>query len=136
MEKQLITILSLGVFNIAAFAFVVRGLRGVKMNEVLAEKDLPNSGGGAALPPTSYSRLVGLVGALILAAFIWGIGNIAVHTAINDPANVTNVLSGVSTFIVGGASLFLPYATNQVREAFSPRSAAPNAGKPAEGKSQ
>jgi hypothetical protein len=136
MEKQLITILSLGVYNVAAFMFIVRSLRGVKLNEVLAEKDMPNTGGGTASPTTSYSRLVGLVGAMILAAFIWGLGDIVIYTALNDPANVANLLNGVTTFIVGGASLFLPYATNQVREAFSPRSTVSNVGNPTKGEPQ
>ena len=131
MDKQLITILSLSIFNIAAAMFVTRALRGVDLSTAMVEKDMPNIGlDDTHTPPTSYSRLVGLVGAMILAAFIWGLGNIVIFTALNDPANVANLLNGVSTFIVGGASLFLPYATNQVREAFSPRGALSNVGKP------
>jgi hypothetical protein len=125
MEKQHVVLGALAVFNLATSYLVWRSLRNVTLSEVVAEKDMQTRSDGTLLPATSYSRVVGMVGGMILAAFIWGLGNVVIYTAITSPPDVSKVLEGVSTFIVGCASLFLPYAANQVREAFSKRNEGP-----------
>ncbi|MDP2803961.1 MAG: hypothetical protein Q8O26_18975 [Phreatobacter sp.] len=133
MDKQAITFVAIGVFNIGTAVLLRSALSTVDLGQAVLEKDenaakttagsqSNNAANGLA---TSYSRVTGLIGALVLAAFFWGIGNAVIFNAINDPANVASMLNGVSTFIIGGASLFLPYAANQAREAFAPRNTPP-----------
>ncbi len=125
MEKQHVVLGALVVFNLATSYLVWRSLRNVTLSEVVTEKDMQTKPDGTLLAATSYSRVVGIVGGMILAAFIWGLGNVVIYTALTSPSDVSKVLDGVSTFIVGCASLFLPYAANQVREAFSRRNTGP-----------
>lgn len=139
MDKQAISFIAIAVFNVATVLLVRHALKDVDLRQAVLEKDpspapaaqsAATAGAVAAAPPpaqpmTSYSRVAGLVGALVLATFFWGIGNAVIYGAINDPNNVATMLNGVSSFIIGGASLFLPYAANQVREAFTPRNQNP-----------
>jgi hypothetical protein len=129
MEKQHVVLGALAVFNLATSYLVWRSLRNVTLSEVVTEKDMQTKPDGTLLAATSYSRVVGIVGGMILAAFICGLGNVVIFTALTSPSDVSKVLDGVSTFIVGCASLFLPYAANQVREAFSRRNTGPGDGK-------
>jgi hypothetical protein len=115
------TFIALVVMNCAAFKLIQLGVSKVDLGSAIAEKDGPPKPDGTPAPATSYSRVIGLVGGMILAAFIWGLGNVVIYTAMTKPEQVAKVLDGVTTFIVGSASLFLPYATNQIREAFNPR---------------
>jgi hypothetical protein len=121
-QATIITIIAISIYNIATILLLKVALGQVNLKEALAEKALSaNAAPGQASADTSYSRVAGLVGAIVLATFFWGIGNAVIHGAINKPSSVPEMLSGVGPFIIGGASLFLPYAANQLRETFKNR---------------
>ena len=74
----------------------------------------------AAADPTSYSRIAGAVGAIVLACFLWGLGNIILFKAFEAGglAAIKELLQSVGTYFIAGAALFMPYAFNQIRAAF------------------
>lgn len=119
----------LAVYNGATVNLLRVALRHIDFGKAVAEKAptvpaLPAAmGQGAASPPpdTSYSRVTGMIGAVVLATLFWGIGNVVLWKAFTDPAKITELLNGMASLFAGGAALFLPYAFNQVREAFAPR---------------
>jgi len=68
--------------------------------------------------PTSFSRVAGAIGAVSLAAFMAGLG-LWVFFAISDQdATMIDRLSKLSTYFLGGAALFAPYAFNQLSKVF------------------
>ena len=99
----------------------------VDLKEALAEKSVPIDGAqpGMALRNasdmgvTSYSRVAGFVGATVIATFFWALGNIILYKAFVAPAEIRDLLSSLVTYFLSGASLFLPYAFNQLRSAFT-----------------
>jgi hypothetical protein len=77
-------------------------------------------GDPAAADPTSYSRIAGAVGAIVLAAFLWGLGNVILFKAFEAGglAAIKELLQSVGTYFIAGAALFMPYAFNQIKAAF------------------
>jgi len=67
---------------------------------------------------TSYSRVAGMVGAIVLACFVWALGNVVLYKAFTAAGEVQALLGGLGTFFLAGASLFAPYAFNQLSAAF------------------
>jgi hypothetical protein len=69
---------------------------------------------------TSYSRLSGFVGAIVLASFLWGLGNVILYKAFaeNGPEEIQSLLSSIGSFFLAGAALFAPYAFNQLKGVF------------------
>ena len=63
----------------------------------------------------SYSRVTGLIGAVVVASLFWIMSNIAIADAILDPEVLPDVLEGVTKVFFVGAALFLPYAFNQLK---------------------
>ena len=73
-----------------------------------------------AADPTSYSRIAGAAGAIVLACFLWGLGNIILFKAF-EAGGITAIkelLQNVGIYFLAGASLFAPYAFNQLKAAF------------------
>jgi hypothetical protein len=98
----------------------------VDLKQALSEKEIttetPQAGmavrsGGSDV--TSYSRVSGFVGATVMACFFWALGNIVLYKAFVAPAEIRDLLSSLVTYFLSGASLFLPYAFNQLKSAFS-----------------
>lgn len=67
---------------------------------------------------TSYSRVAGLIGLLVLAMFTWALGNVILHYAFAEPSTIETILSKTTNFFLGGSALFAPYAFNQLSAAF------------------
>jgi len=82
-----------------------------KVGDVLKEK-APD---GAPSDATSYSRVTGAIGAVMVGSLFWVVSNIAIVTAILAPANVPVVLNASGKLFLIGAALFLPYAFNQLK---------------------
>lgn len=74
---------------------------------------------GARPAPTSYSRIAGMVGAVVLATFLWSLGNIIIYMSFGVTTEVKELLESISAFFLAGASLFAPYAFNQLGQIFS-----------------
>lgn len=90
---------------------------GKRLNQVLKEK-APD---GSASDATSYSRVTGALGAVILTSFFWAIGNVVLSQALGDPASVAAIkpmMNAVSPFFLVGSALFVPYAFNQLKSLF------------------
>ena len=123
------------IFNIAIAKLLQYSLSNIDLKEVLREKSLPppppDSGaqraGGAAPTPTasdqldetSFSRVAGMIGAIVLACFIWAVGNVILYKAFANIDDVKSILSSITPFILSGASLFAPYAFNKLSSVFS-----------------
>lgn len=98
-------------FNIP-IAFAAVGLRRVpNMSDAVREK--PADGGAAG--DVSYSRVTGLVGAVVVASLFWVMSNIAIATAILEPKSLPLLLGNIGTLFYVGAALFLPYGFNQLK---------------------
>ena len=82
-----------------------------QVGDALKEKD----SSGASTDANSYSRVTGLVGAIMMASLFWVISNIVIVLAIVRPTDVTTILSSVGKLFLVGAALFLPYAFNQLK---------------------
>ena len=63
----------------------------------------------------SYSRVTGLIGAVVVASLFWIMSNISIAIAILDPGQLADILSGITKLFFVGAALFLPYAFNQLK---------------------
>ncbi len=112
-----ITILA---FNLPVIVLVVRLPLLVDLGRALKDKDPV----GGPTDTTSYSRVTGLVGAVILTAFFWALGNIAIFKAFTQVSDIQAIVNGVGPLFVAGAAMFLPYAFNQVKSAFGAAGAA------------
>jgi hypothetical protein len=117
----------LAIYNGATVSLLRVALRQIDLGRAVAEKaptaQPSTMGQGAAPQPpdTSYSRVTGMIGAIVLATLFWSIGNVILWKAFTDPTKITELLHGMTSFFAGGATLFLPYAFNQAREAFALR---------------
>lgn len=77
---------------------------------------------------TSYSRISGLFGSVMISAFFWAFGNIIIWEAFHNPAQIKPTVDSVGTFFLVGSALFLPYAFNQLRLIFAPLTLLPGRG--------
>lgn len=133
MSNLLIPLVLL-IFNAATIVLLAVCLRGVSFAEALAEKGhslrpAPRQAAAAADAATldqpaeraSYSRIAGLIGAVVMATFFWAVANVTLAKMITEPQVVAKSLEGVFALMFAGAAMFLPYAANQLRELFAPR---------------
>lgn len=88
-----------------------RGKPGSALTAMLQEKTPEGEPSGTL----SYSRVTGLIGAVVVASLFWVMSNVAIADAIIDPDSLPDVLNGVSKLFFVGAALFLPYAFNQIK---------------------
>lgn len=77
-----------------------------------------NSAAPAITPTTSYSRLAGIIGAVVLACFYWALANLIIYKAFYTPRDIKDIMDGVGTFTLSGSALFFPYAFNQLSTIF------------------
>ena len=84
---------------------------GSDLNDMLQEKDADGRKTGAL----SYSRVTGLIGAVVVASLFWIMSNISIAIAILDPGDLPDILNGITKLFFVGAALFLPYAFNQLK---------------------
>jgi hypothetical protein len=112
--KFVMTIIALIAFNIPILicgfgAWSAR--QAVGYSEALREKDPEGQGTGSV----SYSRVTGMIGAIVVASLFWIMSNVAIGTAILNPKDLPDILTGVTKLFFVGAALFLPYAFNQLK---------------------
>lgn len=87
------------------------GARGSALFAMVQEKTPAGRPTGAI----SYSRVTGLIGAVVVSSLFWIMSNVAIALAILDPNALPNLLNGVTKLFFVGAALFLPYAFNQLK---------------------
>lgn len=123
--------ISVAVLNLGVAFILVATLRGVNIKAVLREKDPNNQPAAvvgqdaaaqadAALMNTSYSRLSGFIGSVVLACFLWAISNYVIYASFHEPATIPEYLKSLGSYFLAGASLFAPYAVNQLSKIFKP----------------
>ena len=122
---------TLAIFDTAVITLLRMSFRGVVLKDVLREK-APAAGAVIAAvtqptdpgdpPPdlTSYSRVSGMVGTVVLACFIWGLSNAVLYDAFVAPAEIEVLLKGTSGFILASSALFAPYAVNKLNTILRP----------------
>lgn len=92
------------------------------MMELLSEKDGDKAG------TTSFSRVAGLIGAVVLSTFFWGLANVLLQRSFGPPADIAaikDILANLSNYFLYGSALFAPYAFNQIKSIFPSAGGAP-----------
>jgi hypothetical protein len=109
--KFWMVVIALVAFNlpIAVAAWKFRNATG--LGEIVQEKTPEGRDTGAL----SYSRVTGLIGAVVVASLFWIMSNVAIATAILNPSDLPDILNGITKLFFVGAALFLPYAFNQLK---------------------
>lgn len=121
---------NLAIYNIAIAKLLSLGLSKINLADVLSEKNFsptttatPQAGMAFSAQSTndvsSYSRWAGFIGATVMATFFWSLGNIILYKAFSSIAEIRDLLSSLTTYFFAGSALFVPYAFNQLRAAFS-----------------
>jgi hypothetical protein len=109
--KYAIVLVALIAFNAPIF-LAWRNFRNVPdLNELVQEKAPDGTSSGSV----SYSRVTGLVGAVVVASLFWIMSNVTIAVAILNPGDLDSVLGGVTKLFFVGAALFVPYAFNQIK---------------------
>lgn len=137
MIALLFLIATAAIYNLATVGLLYACLRSMDLKLMLRDKVVvgpvprvdataPESSDapGRANGPDggdSYSRITGCAGSVVLATFIWALGDAVIDNAYVAPQSVSAMLSGVAPFILSGAALFAPYAFNQLGGAFASR---------------
>lgn len=81
-----------------------------------------DKGANGPIESTSYSRITGLFGAVVLTTFFWAMGNVILwRVATARDQDVEALIDSVWKFFLLGSALFLPYAFNQLRSVFTDR---------------
>ncbi len=120
MEKAIILWLSLAIMDVGVIALLRIGFGNIDLRNALREKATgaqPQQAAGAPVADadnTSYSRVAGFIGAIVLACFLWATGNFVVYYAFQDPTQIAPILSSIGSYFLAGASLFAPYAVNKL----------------------
>lgn len=108
------------IFNLSIFIALAITCRSISLKDLLREKAAPIPE-GTAQDNTSMSRLAGAIGAIVLSAFFWAIANVILMKTLSVPdqtAQVEDLVASVGSFFTVGASLFAPYAFNQLGQLF------------------
>ncbi|WP_440964025.1 hypothetical protein ACL58G_29435 [Massilia sp. GER05] len=104
------------VFNVPVVVLLMTVPFARLMRQALQEKAATGDGTGA----TSYSRVTGALGAVMLTTFFWAIGNLVLADAVlpGRADRIAPLLGSVDHFFLVGSALFLPYAFNQLKTLF------------------
>jgi hypothetical protein len=109
----------LAIFNIATIVLIRIIVRNADFKTLLAEKPIvavPDNDPKGPHPANSYSRFAGLIGAAVMVTLFWALSNIVICLAFTDSTKIAPFASDAGQLMLYGASLFLPYAVNQLRE--------------------
>ncbi len=122
------------VFNVACFWLIRRLALGVNLKQAMREKapseqpepvtttiqtvdgttrtetEMPDN--------TSYSRVAGMIGAIVMACLFWAVGNIAIYLGFTDVDGLAKLVGNIGGLFLGGSALFAPYAFNKLTEVF------------------
>jgi hypothetical protein len=112
--SEILPVLIITVFNVPVLIILISLPFIADLRKALKEK---NAIGGAE-DSTSYSRVTGLVGAVIVTSFFWAIGNIIIYKAFTQVSDIKLITESVGRFFLVGSALFLPYAFNQLKTVF------------------
>lgn len=116
MANPILTGIVFLAFNAPIMGFVAVVPFGRRLDEALQEKTITGDSSGV----TSYARVTAALGAVILTAFFWALGNILLAHALSPTgtALIEPLLKGLWPFFLAGSAFFLPYAFNQLKSVF------------------
>jgi hypothetical protein len=113
--RDWLVVLALAAFNLPILYGAIKALTtpelSAKVGGLLKEKTADGDVGGA----TSFSRVTGAIGAVVVASLFWVVSNIVIATAILSPSDVGLIVNSSGKLFLVGAALFLPYAFNQLK---------------------
>jgi hypothetical protein len=105
--------------NLAVVVLLRIVLKQVDLRGALREKPPAGAAADSPPPPGSSSRVTALVGAVILACFLWATGNVVLQFWLRgDLTPAKDVISAMGSYFLAGMALFGPYAVNQLNGAF------------------
>lgn len=115
-NSQLLTWVVFASFNLPIVAIVIAVPFAKQLSQALDEKSPTGDSTGV----TSYSRVTGALGAVVLTSFFWAVGNILLANALEmaDVRKLTDLMNSLSRYFLIGSALFLPYAFNQLKSLF------------------
>jgi hypothetical protein len=119
MGNTALAIILLVIFDFAVIFLLKISLKDVKIINALKEKTVvPPPTGSNSDDNTSFSRLAGLLGAIVLAVFFWMLGNVVIWQLLASPTEVATTVDSTYKYFLVGAALFAPYAVNQIASIF------------------
>ena len=105
-----VRILSMTILNVPIVLLALRLPFVASLRTALREK-----GPAGPIESTSYSRVTGLFGAVLVTSMFWAVGNAVIWYLFVDPTTAEQIVDSVWKLFVLGSALFLPYAFNQLR---------------------
>jgi hypothetical protein len=102
-------------FNFPILIAALQTLRVKDLSEQVGNALKEKDAAGDPTEATSYSRVAGAVGAVMLASLFWVVSNVVVVDAIISPPAIAVILSGAGKLFLLGTALFLPYVFNQLK---------------------
>jgi hypothetical protein len=124
-EKVIVLCLSLIILNGGILYVVALGLRKIDIRDAVREKSprarppsAPRAIGrdGVAEPASGDSSLIG---ATVMACFLWAVGNAIMLYAVDDPTKLKDLVGSLGGYFAAGASMFAPYAVNKLSGMFN-----------------
>jgi hypothetical protein len=108
----------IGAINALARRPAAPGERGWRLSDALSEEgDITGPGGGKqTVMLASSSRLIALLGMIVIMALFLGVGTVVIWDLAES--NTTPALDGILRYFLAGAGLFIPYSINQIRSGF------------------
>ena len=119
MQASLFLWIVIIIYNFSTIFLLRTVLRSLSFPSMLVEKRVLNDSNSTV--PTSASRVIASLGSIILATFLWGLGNVVLYKSIVATAadsGIKTLLDDIGNFFLAGASLFAPYAFNQLTSVF------------------
>ncbi len=107
------------IYNISTFIILRLGLSQLHFSSILVEKLAINQPDQSK--PTSASRVIAFIGSIVLATFLWALGNVVLFKAVqatDGGSDIGSLLSEIGNFFLAGSALFAPYAFNQLSRVF------------------
>lgn len=111
VAKVWLVVIALIAFNAPILLSCWKFRSATGLAEIIQEKTPEGKDSGSI----SYSRVTGLIGAVVVASLFWIMSNISIAVAILNPEALPDILTGVTKLFFVGAALFLPYAFNQLK---------------------
>src|SRR5436305_4079978 len=78
-------IITVAIYNAFIGIVLLKSSGAISLRDLVREKsvaapvvDTASTGSGASPADTSYSRVSGLAGAVVLSSFVWGLGNVVI----------------------------------------------------------
>lgn len=109
--RTVVAVVAVVLFNLPILFAAWRLLGVANFSSALREKGPSGELDG----PVSYSRVTGMIGAVVVASLFWMMSNVTIWTALTAPGDLAGILSSVSNLFYVGAALFVPYAFNQLK---------------------